>query len=527
MPEYYTTSDGNTTIIDKGGEQIVNNTYGFEVEFCTHDNPVFAFTHVDVARIQITLPNLDPEKRQRSWKIETDSGNVLELVTDPTHFPTTVDAYAAKNLLVDFLVQSVTLHGVPPETIDAMTFFQWATTAVPGLILITKAWYSGDGTTTVAINKEDWDDIGKQLTLENVDDGINIKAARKRYQMNQGTWPQYVDSTIVCRSEKDWGASYSSQVNMPMTLQGYFLYVVKKKLPKADSRVSQILALNSVEDRSDSKIEQQVTNWFWMNVITAVCNTYISRLYGGNPDIRNVDVTKLTLQQLKKISFIYVATHKILTGALGALSEPNQLILQELAWTEQSTEAMIANSPYSYQQLISSRGIKTVKWLEYHSSMKDLTGLWFKAALEAVMCNETLLYQNSKKELDLSFYHGLSKVIGEDEGAIWKAALKHYLKDIRNEKWDPLLDSRDVSVYDLENLDYRVLAASIAGVEAALANKLSHIDPGGGFVLPPRSARKFLHYKEAPAWEGRYDTMVQAFPRDDIGWTYLVEHRFN
>lgn len=527
MPEYYTTSDGHTTIIDKGGEQIVKNTYGFEIEFCTHDNPVFAFTHVEVAKIPIILPNLESKDRIRNWKIETDSGNVIELVTDPTHFQTTADAYAAKALLVDFLVQSVTLHAVPPDTIDAMTFLQWAITVVPGLILIAKGWYGGNEATSVTINKEDWDQVGKQLTQENVDDGINIKAVLMRHQLNQGTWSSYVDSTILCRSEKDWGAAYSSQVNMPMTLQGYFLYVVKKKLPNANLRVGKVLAVNNIDDRSDSKLEQQVTNWFWMNVITAVCNAYISKLYNGAADIRKVDVSKLTLRQLKIISFIYVATHKILTGALGGLSEPNQLILQELAWSEQSTEAMIANSPYSYQQLIQSRGIKTIKWLEYHSSMKDLTGLWFKAALEAVICDEVLLYRNSADKVDLSFYHGLANVMAEDKGASWKSALEHYLADIKNEKWDPLLDTRNISVYDIENLDSPALVESIAAVETALAEKLFEIDPCIGFVLPPDSARKFLHYTEAPPWEGRYDTMVQAFEREDIGWTYLIEHRFN
>lgn len=528
MPDYYVTSDNHTTIIDKGGEQLDNNTYGFEIEFCAHDNPVFAFTHVDVADIQITLPNLPQPDTVRHWKVETDSGNVLEMVTDPTHFSKTSDAYAAKTQLANFLVQSVTLLGVPPDTVNAMTFAQWATNAAPNLIPIVQAWYGGDGGANVAINKRDWDQIGAQLTQENVDDGINIKAALKRYQMNQGSWAPYVDSTVLCRSEKDWGVGYSSQVNMPMTLEGYFLYVVKKKLPKANSRVDQILAVNNLEDKSDSKVEQQVTNWFWMNVITAVTNSYISKLYGGEADIRNANVPAMTLQRLKQYSFIYVAANKILTGALGALSEPNQLILQNVAWSEQSTEAMIANSPNSYQQLIQSRGIQSIKWLEYHSSMKDLTGLWFKAALEAVMCDETTLYTNSAtQKFDLSFYHGLSHVMAQDQGESWNRAFKHYISDLKRSKWEPLLDKREVSVYDLENLDRHELVKSIKTVERALADKLAAIDPRIDFVLPPPSDRKFLHYAEAPKWEGRYDTMVKAFLRNDVGWTYLIEHRFN
>ena len=39
---------------------------------------------------------------------------------------------------------------------------------------------------------------------------------------------------------------YSSQVNMPMTLAGYFLDVVTKKLPKANARLQDIVL---VKDR--------------------------------------------------------------------------------------------------------------------------------------------------------------------------------------------------------------------------------------------------------------------------------------
>ena len=51
-------------------------------------------------------------------------------------------------------------------------------------------------------NQKGWSAVGAELTQENVDDGINIKAARKRWADNKDTWKQYVDATVLCRSER-------------------------------------------------------------------------------------------------------------------------------------------------------------------------------------------------------------------------------------------------------------------------------------------------------------------------------------
>ena len=54
-PTTYVTNDGKQVIIASGGEQLEPNTYGFEIEFCSHNCPVFGFTHVDVATITTPL----------------------------------------------------------------------------------------------------------------------------------------------------------------------------------------------------------------------------------------------------------------------------------------------------------------------------------------------------------------------------------------------------------------------------------------------------------------------------------------
>ena len=522
MPQF-TTSDGRSIDIAKGGEQLPNNTYGFELEFCTHDSSVFTFTHVDVAKLAVDR-NGGPARggQTAEWKIETDSGNVLELVTSPIEFPTTEAAYAAKAQLASALTRSVSPAQVSDAVINAVTFGAWRQTLLDLLRDAVPSCYPGPP--KVTLNPQSWNDVGRQLTLENVDDGINIKAALLRWAANQNTWDEYVNATVLCRSEKDWGVGYSSQVNMPMTLAGYFLYVVTTKLPRANARIQDIVLVQGIDTVADSTLYQRVTVWFWSNVIADMANVYATALFGRPMDVRSVDVSAMNYLALRAEAFSYLLAHKVLTGALGALSETPQLMLQTLAWQQQSTEAMVTDGPASYQELLRSANITTTAWNEYHSSMKDLTGLWFKAALMDVA---------DKEALGAEVYSRLGDVLLAQQGRAWGETLSAYVAAMRSRRWDRLWKKRDGYADDLETLDWRQLHASLTAVEAALGRTLK--DHGTllsrgearGFTLPPRSERPFLHYAQAPAWEGRYDTMVASIPREPDGTTYLIEHRFH
>lgn len=183
MPNF-TTSDRHLIVIEKGGEQLPDNTYGFELEFCAHDSSVFAFTHVDVATLAVTINGgKQPGGQSAEWKIETDSGNVLELVTSPIQFKTTADAYAAKDALALVMTASVSPALVSQVVINAVTFLQWAQ-AIGNPLLSGIRQYCYAGQLQLDIAFKDWEDVGDQLTLENVDDGINIKAAKKRWWDN-------------------------------------------------------------------------------------------------------------------------------------------------------------------------------------------------------------------------------------------------------------------------------------------------------------------------------------------------------
>jgi hypothetical protein len=93
------------------------------------------------------------------------------------------------------------------------------------------------------------------------------------------------------------------------------------------------------------------------------------------------------------------------------------------------------------------------------------------------------------------------------------------------------LDKIGINTYELQNLSFQELAKRIKVIEEAFNKKtVSWIGSPPPFSLPERTKRKFLHYGELPDsdWEGRYDTMYPAIdPHDDVGYTYLVEHRFN
>lgn len=528
-----------------GGEQIPNNTYGFEIEFCSHDNSVFAFTHVETALITVTFAE---GGRTEVWHIETDSGNVLELVTPPLRFPDIATAVAYKQALAATLVQSV---------YPACTYEDWMQNRIVPLVARIRQYY-GDAPaiesafTTAAV-------IAPQINVENVDDGINIMAGYTRLQINAADWNPYVGATILTHSEKDWLSGYSSQVNMPMTAEGYLYYCTSKKLTKSQQRF-EVMVENPglLADCSTSKLEKDMNTWFWRNVIFTAFVMYAVRNWGPEviPHIRYLvpvipqdfirNLVRLPMSeedlvvdgdtfrevislmenlntvapvepapdQLKHLAVLYITVGKMLSGALGSLSERNQLQLQDWAWQSGSTEVMAPQN--EADELMAQR-----RWLEYHSSMKDLTGLWFKAALMDVMAREGVcipLRNNS------TFHENHAYL-----PAGWAGILGTYVSLMRSERWN---EGR-IYTDDLRDLHFQTLAQHITWVEDQFNNSViawGNVPPA--FNLPPRVQRPFLHYgnPELPGslWEGRYDTMIPAIdPHDGVGWTYLVEHRFN
>lgn len=521
------------TVITKGGEDILNNTYGFEIEFCSHDNSVFTFTHVDTAEIHVNY-NMG---QTDYWKIETDSGNVLELVSPPLRFPHIENAYAFKDVLTTALTLSVQQAG---------PYGEWFERNRERLQELFTRYY---GQCEIEFVYRPYDAVEPQVNVENVDDGINIQAALVRLARNNAAWPAYVGATVVARSEKDWLQGYSSQVNLPMTVEGYFLYSLQRKLPKSQRRFA--LMVERPEDLIQvpvEKLERYMSTWFWRNIEFSVFVFYAVRLYGNRAleeihgllpvdhepyisQLGNLRVEQEDLRvpldayervtgvmraiydapiracdpaRIKTLAVLYVSVSKMLSGALGSLSEANQLQLQTIAWDLGSTEGM-APPVVETDEIMAQR-----RWLEYHSSMKDLTGLWFKGALLDVVSKEQQF------------------VILPDNGLeVWTAVIGTYVSIMNAERWD----TGRIYTDDLSGLHFDELSAAIGRIENTFnvyLNSLGGIIPP--FNLPPRDERLFLHYGQLPnsQWEGRYDTMVSAIdPHGEVGYTYLIEHRFN
>ncbi len=545
-PTTYNTTDGISVLIASGGEELAPNSYGFEIEFCSHDRAVFQFTHVDAAEIVFTFdkalaPPYADLGNTVTWTIETDSSNVFELVTGKMWFNSLKEAYEAKDSLTEYLTGSlkstVSLPSEEKATVAAIEFSDWRTYAealnTTGLGFKAQEIYKGGNLTNVKIAPTSWEKVDKQVIQENVDDDINIASARLSLSKHKTKWEQYVNATIMSRSLKDLKEGYSSQVNLPMTLQGFFLYSTRWKLPAANQRFRD----NKWEEVDDEFVGVRYqTTWLWLNVISSVYNSYIKAIAtefklppidtgaDKKPDSEETIDLDIGMIQLKQSAFLYLTANKIITGALGSMSEKNQLALQRIAWQCNSTMAITGDKVLlgdeKYESEVYSQSVKRFSewgaWLGFHSYLKDLTGLWFKAALKNVVSNE---------DLGNKFYECVGRMLIKAGSDCWEEQLNSHLKMLKEK----------VSEYNELPDDLRHLYDAIESVQKSLGAELARDAKVPAvkkeFKLPSRKERPFLNYDyENLSWEGRYDTMWQSIapdltvapPRD---WTYLIEHR--
>lgn len=518
-------------VIGRGGEDLPNNTYGFEVEFCSHDNSVFAYTHIEIAQLVI---HFQGNRAAEIWHLETDSGNVLELVTSPIIFANSAAAYAFRDGLTQYLVSTVDVQrGVVP----GLTLGEWLNMIPAGLQPVAQAAYATP-IDQIVLNIRDSDEVDGQLTIPNIDDGVNIAAAKLRLQRNAGdAWSNYMQDTVLCRSEKDWGAGYSSQVNMPMTLEGYFCYQLRSKYSKSVQRILDIEADPLQAAKNDVSVSKNVETWFWRSLIFEVFRDYGRQMHGQDlfdSELENALYNRAPMASLKAMGLLYITTNKILTGAMGSLSENAQLQLQFVADANASTNVMVDDGKATYLQDIHLAASLNTNWLEYHSSMKDLTGLWFKAALCDVLGKEEQEDQADGVTITQHFRTVALPVLDNIDAAPWIQRMRAKIQYMEAGPLDNLWELRKGYSDSLDFPDEATLWSAISSVEKEVARMLQVNQIG--FVLPGQNLRPFLRYPHGTQfWEGRYDTMIPAIEGDttqpvkDKGkwWKYLIEHRFN
>ncbi len=534
----------NNIQVGAGGEALPWNTYGLEIEFSTHDSAIFAFTHVVAATLQpgdaqpwrtdadpLALGN-DLRKVDLAepgpWRIESDSDHTFELVSPPLRFDTLRNAYRFKAELAKILTESVAVRAPQDDgdmeeddAIVATTFADWQQRFTPQLRgLLIRAVRDGhlrlthradDGvplapaTCTCAA----WGDVGNAINVYNVDDGINIPAARYRHQLRQHDWGGYTPAIILAKYSKFWSSGFSSQMNLPMTLCGYFLYMLRKTcMPDYDALFD---GNDETRRLRGERHNRKLGLWYWRHVLLRACCSYIL-------NVRGLDSAHaLDADQLPKCALLHVVASKVLTGAMACLSEPLQLQMQREAWNASSTQAIDADQG----ETLSGHARD---WAPYHSALKDLTGLWLKASLMDVLQTQ-----------DMALYRwavlNLPTVLRER--GIWDYALEDWTILERLEPLRKNLEWNDLDFFNRHSKRAE-LCNRVQQVAEALANHLDGLNPNGRVLdpLPPRNQRRFLERDGVPPWEARYDTMYDPITTDADGNAlqsarYLVEHRNN
>ena len=522
--------------VSDDGQQIGSSIYTFDIEFCIHDCPVLAFRHIDVLKI-------DPEAAGAApWTVTSSSGVALKLVAGPIAFATVLEAISAARRLTQALASSISGSATPPSegiTGAAITLDQLRTRWLDPQDPFTVAFRSLQPQGQMSPQFAACGEVGKQLRRENIDPGMNVSAALLRYFNNSHEWEDYLGSTVICAGPEE----HLALVNSPMTLAGYFLYMAKVRLPRADRAIEDVPA-------EQSGLEAQATDWFWNSLLASACDSYMLRVFGAEglesrgiaSGIRNIDPNKMKYNDLRAVALLYLIANKVLCSALASLSAPTYMAKQRSAWRNRPADVSVedtsvedntaqpATQEPAKEDAICAGGIHSPEWTGYYDSLMDLTGSWFRAPLREVLgCEE--------------FTPGFCRAVAfelraEVDISVWHSTLKRQLMFLEESRWDTLFADRAARWDDLRQHRWKPLVLQIARVERAIAAELdafaewrerSPDRPAWDYGSPLGCAdRPEVDPTVAPEWEARFETITSAIPNADIdAWTYLVERRID
>lgn len=542
------------------------NTYGFEIEFTTHDNALLKYTHMEIAKMDVVADGA--VLSGIPMKLETDSSDVLELVTPPFYFDSKYKVRLFRALLSRFIVSTVRT----PITLDQWKGLHWGENLIAYIEIF---WRCASGLdvdlTEELINEKyneceqareaqrvdgkggEWtferegctaDSLRAESNINNIDDGINIAAATYLKGKPDHELMTDIANTVLVASMKDYPDGCSTQTTTPMSIDEYYGYVVDSKIKKSHKRINSIITreINESEQYANltwSKTERWIKNWVWFGILSASKELVM----GVDPDengsphckklrkaIDDLSVSndgndmdeKRCITEVEALnaviasaseqnrlasedeSFVYVLVNKIVSGALGALSEAGQLEMQRNADERQTSCAMISSD--------NVRHIENSFWNDYHSSMKDLTPLWFKGWL-------TQLAQEKGEVVCTRVSARLALLTAPTWLKILRA--QYYITD---EICD-LNEYKAVPEFLWMGKDLRNrLASTLSEVSAATAGMLVEAERPD----PTAQVHGFLEYDTVNyPWEGRKDTMMPVIEVPASPKRYLVEHRNN
>jgi hypothetical protein len=422
-------------------ENILNNTYGIEIEFGTHDNQMLSFTHIEVCSLFIfgTL-------KENGWKIETDADYTLELVSPILHFTSQLHARTFKDELMQFLEAEVRNGILLVSLMEELGRFIKERFAFPDNV-----WTHIEKGTEIksdAVLEIGWitnEEMKNALTWENWDEDTDLErvlAARRILEKNVSdeadeTIAAQMKQVLITKSRKHGGLP-SSQLNLPLPLPAFTYYETHYKREKSWERLLEektsedqyiakkikeltdaypLLSKNEVwkakylhRDYIESKIDEKTSFWhrYWLWLETFyICAAYIAQNAGPLSKIEKyaeeiallVDDANYysTIEAKKKMRGLHLATNKIYNTISFATDTSAQLIylivykvvagaLSEMSETRQKQaqeKIMALKGDMSMEQIMTS--IPDNQFMQFHYALKDLTSLWFKAPLIDVL----------------------------------------------------------------------------------------------------------------------------------------------
>jgi hypothetical protein len=555
------------------------NTFGIEIEFCSHDNPMMGFTHIEVCQIE-------------KWKIETDADNTLELVSPILIFDSHEAAAAFQAELMQFLQSLLPddFHGTArmPMTLEMVTkrikeFLEKSAFKYP----------EGDKAADMAINGPEKAAFIHEINEFNWDDTASTFAAltgKELLEQSDFEFPEYAGTVLVRKSQKGGGMP-SSQLNLPMRLSDYVQYCIDVKEVRSLRRVVAISGLND-----ESQVEPYVAGWlekrvalleqfkvgdrarcerlakqaleedkedlwtqnaFWLLLIRRLAAHLASEKNGEWPrsvkaktkDIKEVNrktfpavknALDACLEEAKKagkpytpkFDICYMIAHKIITGACGSLSEEPQLEVQQKIMAEATATLATARESEAKDR-------KTAEDLNRILRISELGMSEIVEDATRGTDEELLAMHSGLKDLTPLWFKGaLADVMIEFQKKVKPETLIDPLEQVPQ----VLDDLVKETMADIKGLLYAAyepviipngLVQKIGEVARILAGAIR------GKQLPNYTAvrmhealrnAQFLERPEGiPAWEGRPDTLhppIQAPGGRGVD-LYLVEHRNN
>ncbi|NEP86285.1 MAG: hypothetical protein F6K18_05305 [Okeania sp. SIO2C2] len=586
----------------KVGERIeqINETFGIEVEFCTHDSEILSFTHIEVCTIK---------HKGNDWKIETDADYTLELVSPILTFDNAKEANQFKATLMATLDQLVREEPTLGKCVESIKGFLETQTNIKYFIEIkeeikeTRIKYILQTGLLKELNFHNWDE---DTNLERV-----IAQRKKINTLDNEKVQEHLQGVMLSPSKKHGGLP-SSQLNHPMSLNTYVWYSMYIKEPKAWFRViasskddflnrwrnkkiesiktqykhlddnwkQRYLNDDYLEQRQDNNIPIWHRYWFWLVSIREILEKALNYRSEGEK-IEELDkfkakllTTKIkepiseaqlfwnksktpewienilfedsgmksnTVQDTKEISndpsqlksAMYVTIHKLISGALGVLSEEKQGELQEMIMAMQGEiDADVLKSC-----------VANPEFLHFHYALKDLTPLWFKGSLGDVIfsINDTNIKLELKKSLEKLKSDDVEYILNNNLKFLGRIYMfNEYFNYGNSYDWEEFRETllpsvsgfvrqfnkgKDQLVEEWDNINSNFTYEKIQE-----KRKNENIQDQENIQDEDHAKEKkpaFLNRTAVPAWEGRWDTIKKPIRQNGKTTEFLVEHRNN